>query len=223
MRRLAALAALSLAACVDYGLSAGPDRERPGDTDPDTAAILDPDTAPDPGDPDTEAPPHEIPVEEDFVSCADVGLWVDQWWGSMPFSHSEALRDGAGRPYWDPNFELRDFSTVQIPERGQPSPGYDKVYIVRLWLDAVGPEIWLDLQSDDGLTVHVNGTLVGEWGGGWQEEGCVNDDANCTTFVYAPPPNVTHLLHVGENVLAARLSNAIDGAYMGLSPRCTED
>jgi len=216
MARLIVLMPLLAAACSDWNLTSRQDEPEGVDDDTDAEDV--------PVDVDTEdGTDAEVDTEVDpdrFTSCNDAGFWVDQWWGSMPFSYQEPLRDGAGRPFWDPAFELRDFSTVQVPERGQPSPGWDKVYVVRLWLDAPGPQVYLDLQSDDGLEVYLNGDFIGQWGGGWQEEGCVNDDANCTEFVYAPPVEITDDLNVGENVLAVRLSNAIGGAFMGVTPRC---
>ena len=82
--------------------------------------------------------------------------------------------------------------------------------------------MFLDLQSDDGVWVWLDGDFVGHWGGDWQEEGCVNDDANCVTWIPVPAIEVTSRLGPGEHVLAVRLSNPIVGSYMGVSARCVE-
>ncbi|MBW2254839.1 MAG: hypothetical protein JRI25_09630 [Deltaproteobacteria bacterium] len=215
------MAALLGAGCTDYGLSPFSNTELPpGEEVVDTGVPLPEDTE----EPlDTGDPPDPIdPVEDDFVGCDDVGLWQDQWWGSMPFDHPDDPTDGDGHPFYGWDHVMLDYSTVAVPDEGHVPSGTDRVYRVHLWLDAVGPRIFLDLQSDDGLWVYLNGDFIGHWGGNWQEEGCVNDLANCTQFVDIPPVEITSDVQVGDNLLAVRLSNAIDRAYMGLSPRCVD-
>ncbi len=158
----------------------------------------------------------------DFTDCGDAGLWEDQWWGSMPFSHEAPLTDSSGRVYTSVDFDLTDWSTVVTPDEGHIPSGSDRVYRVQLWLDEVGPRFFLDIQSDDGVWIHVNEAEVGHWGGGWQEEGCVNDLASCTEYVEADPVEITDYLNVGSNLLAVRVSNAVNNAYMWVSPRCAE-
>ncbi|MCA9299663.1 MAG: hypothetical protein KDA28_11385, partial [Phycisphaerales bacterium] len=73
---------------------------------------------------------------------------------------------------------------------------------------------------DDGLWVWVNGTYVGNWGGAWQEEGCVNENAECLVTIQVDPIDVTDLLVVGTNTLAARVSNPVANAYFEILPEC---
>ena len=80
----------------------------------------------------------------------------------------------------------------------------------------------LDLQSDDGLWVYVNGTEIGHWGGSWQAEGCVNDNAWCGVTTQVDPVDITPWLNAGENLVAARVSNAIDGAWFELTVICAQ-
>jgi hypothetical protein len=108
---------------------------------------------------------------------------------------------------------------VSLPDEGHVPAGTDKVYRTTRCLHATGPRTFLDVQSDDGIWIWLQGEYLGHWGGEWQEEGCVNDDANCTTFVDVEPIEITELLDVGSNVLAVRLSNPIMGAYMGVRAR----
>lgn len=220
--RWSAVLLVALAGCSDIGVTAvtkpgGDSAEPDTDHDPeaDTADSAAEDTAPDSGG-------GQIPDETDYVDCAGAGLTEGQWWGSMPFSTEADLEDPAGQPYYATSFDLKDWSTVSNPDSGHTPSGSDKAYRVDLTLAATGPAIWVDLQSDDGLWLYVNEVFVGHWGGDWQEEGCVNDDANCATFEYADPVDVTAHLHAGPNVLAVRVSNAIDQSYMGVRPRCVQ-
>lgn len=211
----------ALAACSDQGVTAL--RDPPQDEPTDTGDFVpDSNTSDTSIDTSIDTSSVVIPDEGDYVDCAAAGLTEGQWWGSMPFATEADLTDGSGRPFWSVDFDLKDWSTVSNPDAGHCPSGSDKAYRVPLTLSAAGPGIWLDLQSDDGLWVWVNGTEVGHWGGDWQEEGCVNDKANCAEFVEAAPAEITALLHPGENVLAVRVSNAINQAYMGVRARCVE-
>ncbi|TNE87924.1 MAG: hypothetical protein EP330_16665 [Deltaproteobacteria bacterium] len=202
--------ALLLTGCSDWALFGEADGNGPG-TDP----VLPLDTG--------EAIVDDEPPA--YTSCEAVGLWTDQWWGSQPFTTPDDPTDFASRPFWDEDFDLTDqgWSTVSVPDVGHVPSGTDKVYRTTLWLDAVGPRTFLDIQSDDGVWMWLNGEYLGHWGGEWQEEGCVNDDANCTTFVDVAPVEITDEVQVGANVLAVRLSNPILGAYMGVHARCADE
>lgn len=213
-----------LLGCSDYGVfgkaEPNPDTDAPtagdgglGDGGQDGGA-----TGSTPTDDETETLTEPPPL----VDCTKLGLWTDQWWGSMPFTSAEAPLDSVGRPYTALDYEQRDFSTVSVPDEGHIPAGSDKVYRVWLWLDATGPRVFLDLQSDDGLWVALNEAEVGHWGGDWQQEGCVNDRARCTEYEEVGPVEITDRLVVGGNLLAVRVSNAVDNAYMGVSARCAE-
>ena len=84
------------------------------------------------------------------------------------------------------------------------------------------PALFLSMQSDDGMSFYLNGHQVGEWGYGWQEEGCVNDNAGCTESVNVAPVDVTSFLVVGTNTAAARVSNAVDNSYFEVFTECVD-
>ena len=213
--------------CSDYSLvgladvSEEPLDKLPGDDEP----------APEPGDepeddvqppeddggPTNEKPPPDLPACEDTV-MAD---W--QWWGSQPFEDANHPTDDGGLPFYDPDYDMVGYSTVELPDSGHTPPGTDRVYIAwfELWGDP--PALFLSMQSDDGMAFWVNGELVGEWGNGWQEEGCVNDDANCSEFVIVDPIDIAPLLHEGWNVVAARVSNPVMNAWFDTYTECVDE
>lgn len=226
---------LLLAACSDYGIKGPPDNPT-GTTDGgattdgggDGGEVGDGGTTPtddeqgDGGGTSDGDGGSTVDIPE-FSDCGDAGLWEGQWWGSMPFTGESPLTDSSGRAYYATDYSMLDYSTVVTPDEGHIPSGYDKAYRVDLWLDATGPRFFLDIQSDDGVWIHLNGREIGHWGGAWQEEGCVNDLANCTEYVETPPIEITDELQVGSNLLAVRVSNAIDGSYMWVSPRCSDE
>lgn len=212
-----ALAALLATGCIDYGMHAWNDQGEPlpADTDlpVDDGARLDTGALDDTG--------WDDPIDEEPVDCdgVDFGPW--QWWGSQPFTTPDDPVDGSGRPFHAPDYDMVGWSTIAMPEQNVPSE-HDKAFRATFELSEVPPDMHLELQSDDGLWVWVNGVEVGHWGGDWQEEGCVNENASCLEQVDVEPIDVTGLLVPGTNVVAARVSNAIDRSWLELVPFCQE-
>ena len=198
------LLALWCVGCSDYGLKGDKD-EGPGGQD---SPLPDEDSEP-PEDSDPPPPP----------DCDDVVFPAWSWWGSMPFTTEADPTDGSGSPWYSPAFVQVDYSTVSLPDQNIPT-GQDRVFRATFTLATLPPNLSLNLQSDDGLRVYVNGTAVGQWGGAWQEEGCVNDLAGCGTTESVEPVDVTGLLVAGENLVAARVSNPVVGSYFSITPEC---
>jgi hypothetical protein len=205
-----------LAACTEYSVDKKDDPPRVGDTAADTSAPdTDTDTTPpDTGDTDGGTVPSTSP-------CDGVDFGGLLWWGSQPFSTEPDPRDSGGRAFYDAGFDLVGWSTVSLPDSGHNPPGNDRAYRAVFSRPAVD-RLFVDLQSDDGIWLYLNGNLVGHWGGEWQEEGCVNDEARCLETQTVAPVEVTRWLQDGDNVLAARVSNAIDNAWFDLHAYCAD-
>ena len=202
--RAALAAMLLLSGCSEYNLSAELGASSEGQDPPADDPVFD-----DPVDPPADDIPEVIDPEPELPSCAETVMADWPWWGSQPFEEPEDPTDWSGRPFYDVDFDMVDFSTVVLPDQGHTPPGTDRVYRATFDLWGEPPALFLSMQSDDGLAFWVNGTLVGEWGGAWQEEGCVNDDSNCLEYVYVAPVDISPLLHEGTNVVAPRVSNAV--------------
>ena len=211
----------ALAACTEYGLEKGEDPPVGGGDTVDTGEP--PVDSEDTGDPlPDETGEGETDIPPTLVPCDQVALEALTWWGSQPFAAEPDPADGAGRAFWRTDYEMTGWSTVSMPDSGHNPPGNDRAYRGVFHLDAVSEGIWVDLQSDDGLWLWVNGVAVGHWGGGHLEEGCVNDEARCSVTNTVAPVEVTDLLVAGDNLVAARVSNAVDASYFQLHARCEE-
>lgn len=208
--------------CTEYGLAKGDtDITTPVD---DTSTLPEVDTAdtfPVGDDTAVDSTPPETGTPS-TVPCDDVALESLQWWGSQPFPDAADPVDGAGRAWYRTDYDMQGWSTVVLPDSGHIPSGNDRTYRGTLHLDAITEAIYVDLQSDDGLTLYVNGALIGQWGGAWQEEGCVNDEARCLVTSTIDPVEVTRALVAGDNLFAARVSNAVDQTYFQLHARCAE-
>ncbi len=171
-----------------------------------------------PAEVDTEVPEVEQPVP----SCAEVSLQLLDWAATAPFVGQTDPMDSQGRAFWEQDFDESGLSSVSIPDVGNIPAGMDRVYVATLSVSGVPPGVALDLQSDDGLAVWLDGELLGRWGGGWQQEGCVNDQANCVSFDIVAPIDVTERLLQGDHRVALRVSNPVEGSYASVAVRCTD-
>lgn len=217
--------ALALMGCTDYGLKVkdGPeaedqDSDAPRDTgDPvgdtsETADSNDSNGTEVIDDPDTDTRP--------CADLSDPSTWT--WWGSQPFAEEADPTDDGGVPWYSTSFDMVGWSTVSLPDSGHCPAGDDRVY--RAWFSVpdLDHRYTFRLQSDDGVWLYINGEAVGHWGGDWQEEGCVNDDASCTTAVSVDPINITEHLRTGDNLVAVRVSNAVNNQYFDLQYECED-
>ncbi|MCB9699689.1 MAG: beta galactosidase jelly roll domain-containing protein, partial [Alphaproteobacteria bacterium] len=151
----------------------------------------------------------------------DVTLPVLAFRGSPTFTQRSDPTDGQGRVFWNPAADTGSYTAVTLPDTATP-PGSDRAYVATFTLTDIPLNLSLELQSDDGVWVWLNGTAVGHWGGAWQQEGCVNENANCLVTTVVPPIDVTSLLVPGTNTLAARVSNSVENNFFEIIPRCIE-
>lgn len=207
-----------LLGCSDFGVTVKPeDTGTPVTDTEDSAPPVETAT-----DSDTSPPEDSGGITIPTEPCTDVDFTADQWWGSQPFTTESDLTDSSARPFYSVDFDLTDWSTVSMPDEGHIPSGSDKAYRGTVNIPTSGERIFIDLQSDDGLWVYVNGAEVGHWGGEWQEEGCVNDEAGCTVTTTVDPVEITDFVNAGDNVFAARVSNAIDNSYFMLHAYCAD-
>lgn len=218
-----AVTAVAAAGCSDYFFAPGEGdgEEDPPEDDDATPGPEDDDTTAGPGDDDTGTP-EDDDTTPDLPPC-DEAMPADwQWWGSPPFTDAADPTDASGRPFWTMDFEMAGFSTVVLPDSGHIPTGHDRVYRSEFALDFVPADFFLSMQSDDGIWFWLNGLEVGHWGGDWQQEGCVNGDAECVSSELVDPVWITPYLVAGSNVAAARISNPVMNDYFDVYADCRE-
>jgi len=216
--------ALGAVGCQEYELNNKPDSERPVDTGTpplttsETEPVIDSDT----GTPVT-TPPVDSTTDTGTPpppSCDEIDLsW--SWLGSPPFADPADPADTKGQPFHSSAFAGLGWSAVAIPDRSI-DPGFDRAYRAEMELPHVPPALTISLQSDDGIWLWVNGIEVAHHGGDWQQEGCVNENAECLVTERVADIDITSYLVVGTNVIAARVSNAVENSYFELLPTCVD-
>jgi len=154
-------------------------------------------------------------------SCTELEMTMSEWQKS-PSQENMIIKDENGLSWFKTNFDTSSFQGTPLPDRSI-EPGFDKIYRSDLTIASIPPRLMLDIQSDDGIWVYINETFVGNWGGEWQEEGCVNDDAECVESVHVDKIDITSFLQSGTNHIATRVSNPVFGSYFDLNVQCIDE
>jgi hypothetical protein len=158
-------------------------------------------------------------VESPVDPCEDF-TFDSSWRASPVFTHEVDPTDNAGAIFYEDGFDDGLWVDVSLPDSQTIPEGNDRAYRGVLELDVLPPELTLEPQSDDGIWLYVNGAFIGHWGGDWQTEGCVNEDANCTDTAIVPPQAVVEHLVVGTNLVAARVSNPLVDSFFDVGVAC---
>ena len=139
------------------------------------------------------------------------------WRRSAAWTGSQSgPRDGAGRAWTDPNFDDGTWTVTGLPD-GSPSDialPNDRYYRAHFnWNGSSTAR--LSFVSDDGLAIYVNGSLLGSWGSGYRQPGCVNNPSICSINTNVSTQTIpANLLRTGENVIAIDLWNTQQGFYL---------
>lgn len=136
------------------------------------------------------------------AAVVNTGVWI----ASSPANDCSGPVDEQGRAWYLPEFIPADWQTVAIPDNGSITSGQDRYY--RMEFDSrSGRAAKVDLRSDDGVWLYVNGQLVGHWGGDCHG---AKTSGNVTV-------NIGHFLRDGVNVIAAHVTNGPGGSYFDLT------
>ncbi|MBI2568225.1 MAG: hypothetical protein HYV63_14465 [Candidatus Schekmanbacteria bacterium] len=134
------------------------------------------------------------------------------WFGDEP-----GPVDGSGHFWHEAGFDDHDWQEVAAAAAGGAANlplieqgtdhGFNDRYLRGSFAWDGITALWAELASDDGLSVYINGSLLGSWGR-WREPGCVNLSAVCSVNAVVPPQAIpAELLLVGQNTIAVDLSN----------------
>lgn len=167
--------------------------------------------------------PPENWLDDDDSTAVDPCAGVDldwSWQASGAYPENVDPSDFDGVYFYEAGFDDAGWFDVVLPDAGSIPEATDQAYRAVFSLPALDADLLVTPQSDDGIWLYVNGDFVGHWGGGWQEEGCVNEAANCTDTSVVQPVSIGDLLEAGPNVVAARVSNPLVDSFFDLTPAC---
>jgi hypothetical protein len=129
---------------------------------------------------------------------------------SLVWTGNQAGPQDAGGHFWnDPAFDDSQWSTVTLPDTGVDLDADDRYYRSHFTWDGVS-SLSINFATDDGLAIYVNGNLLGSWGNGWRQQGCVNGPSTCLVNFSVPAQDIPPgMLTIGDNVLAIELWNGV--------------
>lgn len=106
----------------------------------------------------------------------------------------------------DPSFDDASWETVSLPNRGADNEADDRYYRSHFTWDGT-LQVRVHFESDDGLSIYINGKRLGSYGKGWRQVGCVNE--GCGLFTESQPDAsvLPSMLRLGDNVIAVDLWN----------------
>ncbi len=125
--------------------------------------------------------------------------------------------DGSGQSWTDPLFDDSTWAALTLPDtRFTAHDNMSRFYRGRFTLGAPAP-IWLFFASDDGVEIYVNGNIVGSFGRGCPNPGCINRFDCLIDDCIAPIPVPASLLVAGTNVVSVHLWNGPQGNHFEMA------
>ena len=130
------------------------------------------------------------------------------WKKSGVWTGNQSGTQDAGSHFWnDPLFDDSSWSTVTLPDSGSDSNADDRYYRAHFTWDGVSL-MSINFISDDGLAIYINGNLLGSWGNGWRQPGCINKSSGCSINTSVLPQTIPiSMLNSGDNVMSVDLWN----------------
>jgi len=147
-------------------------------------------------------------VDVQFGAAKAPSAQALSWRRSAVWTGNQAgPQDGNGRYWHDPVFDDSSWTTVSLPDSAFDLSADDRYYRAHFAWDGTSPAS-VYFVSDDGLTIYINGNLLGAWGNGWRQSGCVNNQITCVNTAIVPTqPIPASMLQPGDNVIAIDLWN----------------
>ncbi|MBU2552797.1 MAG: hypothetical protein KKB20_30580, partial [Proteobacteria bacterium] len=119
--------------------------------------------------------------------------------------------DSLGHSWFEADFDDGQWVSIQLPDENWGCSNCDRFYRYAFDMQDVPDSVFLSVSSDNGLWLYVNGHSMGHWGGGCHEDGCTNRD--CTWSESVQPLDITSFLHIGQNLIAAHVSEYVAAEY----------
>lgn len=137
-----------------------------------------------------------------------------EWkWSNVVIGGQEGPRDAYGRYWKEQNFDDSRWSNISLPFHAKEGGVNDRYFRTHFTWDGQS-DIQIELASDDGIDIYINGKQFAIYGNGWHQPGCVNNPGGVcaiseevTSYVLSGAPDISNIKK-GDNVIAVNLWNA---------------
>lgn len=131
----------------------------------------------------------------------------------------EPNKDNKSFEWYQYTFNDSNWNSTKLPDKDWKCRNCDRYYRGYFEISTISDyfhDYAIDVQSDDGIWIYINGKYFGHLGGDVHKEGCVNT-AYCLQNRTINPIQIDDYLIKGKNVIAARVSQSIGSEYFDLS------
>lgn len=132
-----------------------------------------------------------------------------QWLASPSIADCAGPQDVNGEPWYAMEFDASTWENVQPPMINDVGLSQDRFYRTVYIPSANASRFYLSLASDDGARVYINEQLLGQYGGGCHQPGCVGRIPwLCSEKVPWRDIEITEYIKVDQpNIIAVHVSN----------------
>ena len=138
------------------------------------------------------------------------------WRASPSMNDCDGPVDWNNRHWYEKYFDDRDWQVVSLPLINDINPSEDRYYRTTYTPPQNFKNVFLNLASDDGIWIYINGNFVGNWGANsCHGAGCVGDVPwTCNVHKNWVSIDISdYLIHGQPNIIAAHVTNyALHGA-----------
>lgn len=131
----------------------------------------------------------------------------------------ETTQDNSGFNWHQYMFNDSNWQYVKLPDKNWNCNRCDRYYRGYFEITSIGDfshDYLINVQSDDGIWIYINGKFFGHFGGDVHKEGCVNV-TYCSELRKINPLKIDDYLIKGKNVIAVRVSESIGSEYFNLT------
>jgi hypothetical protein len=147
-----------------------------------------------------------LPVSSESNTLPDTEY--PQWRASVSAPDCTGPIDPNNSHWYEPDFDDSTWEVISPPLINDIAPSEDRFYRT-VYASPLAGNVYLNVASDDGIWIYINGQFIGHWGGECHEPGCVGDVPwECEVGAGWLNIDVTQYLQPGQsNVIAAHVSN----------------
>lgn len=131
----------------------------------------------------------------------------------------EPRKDNKGFDWNQYTFNDSNWQYAKLPDKNWNCNSCDRYYRGYFEISTIGDfshDYFINVQSDDGIWIYINGKFFGHLGGGIHNEGCINV-SYCSKLKNINPLKIDDYLIKGKNTIAVRVSEAIGSEYFNLT------
>ena len=136
----------------------------------------------------------------------------------IKYSPFEPNKDSKSFEWYQYIYNDSNWQYAKLPDKNWNCDNCDRYYRGYFEVSTISDyahDYAIDISSDDGIWIYINGKFFGHLGGGVHQQGCVNT-SYCSSVKNINPIQIDDYLIKGKNVIAVRVSESIGSELFNL-------